>query len=148
MFPFAPSANVLYRRAALAEAGGFDERFRSYEACDLHTRLLDAAPGRFEFVPRAIVMHRHRDSWRGYWRQQYGYGQGYAQFVWCYRDRLPWSARDEVRAWAGVARGGVAALRGGPADERLVRRGLFVKSLAQRLGFDSTFWRASERGQW
>jgi glycosyltransferase involved in cell wall biosynthesis len=147
-FPFAPSANVLYRRDALAAAGGFDERFRSYEACDLHTRLVDATSARFEFVPRAVVLHRHRDSWRGYWRQQYGSGQGYAQFVWRYRDRQPWSYRDELRAWATVGRSAVAALPGGDADERLVRRGTLVKLLAQRLGFDSTFWRTSERNQW
>jgi glycosyltransferase involved in cell wall biosynthesis len=149
VFPFAPSANVLYRRDALEAAGGFDERFRTYEACDLHTRLIDGGPARFEFVPRAVVLHRHRDSWRGYWRQQRGYGEGYAQFVWRYRDRLPWSNGDELRAWVVVGRAGLAAARGGgDADERLVRRGMLVKLLAQRVGFDATFWRRTERGRW
>ena len=46
VFPFPPSCNVVYRRSALAEVGGFDERYVSYEACDLHTRLLRAAPAR------------------------------------------------------------------------------------------------------
>jgi glycosyltransferase involved in cell wall biosynthesis len=147
-FPFAPSCNVVYRRDALVTVGGFDERFCSYEACDLHTRLLDTAPGPFAFVPRAVVFHRHRDSWRDYWRQQYSYGQGYAQFVWRYRDRLRWSRREEARAWASVVRAGLSTLSVTGGDDGLVRRGMLVKLLAQRLGFDSTFWRGAERARW
>ena len=39
LWPFAPSCNLMYRRAALAACDGFDERFVTYEACDLHKRL-------------------------------------------------------------------------------------------------------------
>jgi glycosyltransferase involved in cell wall biosynthesis len=147
-FPFAPSCNVMYRRDALAEVGGFDERFSSYEACDLHTRLVATQPGPFVFAPRAVVLHRHRPSWAGYWRQQYSYGRGYAQFVWRYRDRLPWSVTEEARAWASVLRAAGAALVVHDGDEALVRRGLVVKLLAQRLGFDATFWGRAERARW
>ena len=147
-FPFAPSCNLLYRRDALAEVGGFDERFSSYEACDLHTRLVEHRSGPFVFAPRAVVLHRHRDSWRGYWRQQYSYGRGYAQFVWRYRDRLPWSIREESRAWASVLQAGAATLVVHDGDEALVRRGLAMKLLAQRLGFDATFWTRAERSRW
>lgn len=147
-FPFAPSCNVVYRRDALERVGGFDERFTSYEACDLHTRLGERCGGPFVLVPRALVLHRHRASWRQYWSQQFSYGRGYAQFVWHYRDRLPWSLREEARSWVVVGRAGVdaARIRRGPAG--LVRRGLATKLLAQRLGFDATFWRPRERARW
>jgi glycosyltransferase involved in cell wall biosynthesis len=74
-YPFAPSGNVLYRRAALAAVGGYDRQYRSYEACDLHQRL-GARGGRCVFEPAALVFHRHRATWRGYWRQQRSYGAG------------------------------------------------------------------------
>jgi glycosyltransferase involved in cell wall biosynthesis len=147
-FPFAPSCNLLYRRDALERVGGFDERFSSYEACDLHTRLIEDCGGEFVFTPRAVVLHRHRASWHEYWHQQYGYGRGYAQFVWHYRDRVPWSVREELRAWSGVGRAGLDALRTRDGSEGLVRRGLATKLLAQRLGFDATFWRSRERARW
>lgn len=67
-----------FRRAVFAEAGGFDKSFTaannedtelSYRLCALGRRLV--------FNPRAIVHHRHPESfarylrvkfWRGYWR--------------------------------------------------------------------------------
>jgi|1186.fasta_scaffold10003_2 glycosyltransferase involved in cell wall biosynthesis len=147
-FPFAPSCNVLYRKEALAAVRGFDERFSSYEACDLHTRLVEHRPGSFVFAPRAVVLHRHRASWPDYWHQQYSYGRGYAQFVWHYRERLHWSLGDEARAWTSVLRAGAELLTARGADDALVRRGTAVKLLAQRLGFDATFWRGSERARW
>src|SRR4051812_22305717 len=79
-YPWAPTGNVIYRRAALESVGGFDDRFLTYEGCDLHTRLLRQVGGRFAYVPQAVVLHRHRGSWRAYWRQQVGYGVGYGQF--------------------------------------------------------------------
>ena len=38
-FPFAPNCNLLYRRSALLDVGGYDERFSNYETQDLHHRL-------------------------------------------------------------------------------------------------------------
>ena len=147
-FPFAPSGNVLYRRDALAAADGFDPRYRSYEACDLHTRLRRLDRGPFVFEPRALVLHRHRTTWRRYWRQQLSYGQGYAQFMWHHAGDVGWSPRDELRAWGQVARLGLTACRPGRGDESLVRRGRFVKELAQRSGFASTYWDPRERSRW
>src|SRR5688572_7034474 len=61
-YPWAPTANVMYRREALDAVGGFDDRFRTYEGCDLHTRLRRQVGGSFAFAARAIVMHHHRPS--------------------------------------------------------------------------------------
>lgn len=141
-YPFPPSGNVLYRRDALLAVGGFDERFRTYEACDLHDRLRASDPGAFAIAPRAIVLHQHRRTWMAYWRQQFWYGVGYAQFMRSRAADVPWSARRELAAWTRVVALGAAALVPGRDDDALVRRGRFVKGLAQRTGFALTYWRS------
>lgn len=138
-FPFAPSGNVLYRRMALVAVGGYDARYRSYEACDLHQRL-GALGGRCVFEPTALVFHRHRATWQQYWRQQRSYGCGLAQFMRARADQIGWSLVDELRAWSVVVASGMRAALPGGADEMLVRRGTFVKALAQRVGFDLEYW--------
>jgi hypothetical protein len=138
----------MYRRDALEAVGGFDERYRSYEACDLHGRLIRADAGRFTFAPAAIVFHRHRATWKDYWRQQVSYGFGYAQFTRARRAEISWSAWDELQAWLGTASLGLRALAPGERDETLARRGTFVKQLAQRVGFCSAYWNAAQRAQW
>jgi glycosyltransferase involved in cell wall biosynthesis len=147
-YPWAPTANVLYRRAALLEVGGFDERFDSYEGCDLHTRLRRTVGGVFSYVPQAVTYHRHRSSWRAYWRQQVSYGRGFAQFFLCYDDELRWTARDEARAWLRIAGTGAQALTTRSGSTGLLKRGLFFKSLAQRRGFITTFWNRNEVRRW
>ncbi len=140
-FPFAPSGNVCYRRAALLAVGGFDTRFRSYEACELHQRLARTG-GRCSYEPAALVFHRHRASWRDYWRQQRSYGGGLAQFMRAHRGEIRWSLADEARAWAGVVTSAVRAILPATGDEQLLRRGTFVRSFAQRLGFVAAYWSA------
>jgi glycosyltransferase involved in cell wall biosynthesis len=148
IFPFAPSANLMYRRSAFDAVGGFDERYRSYEACDLHDRLRRKCTGQvMRFAPRAIVLHRHRSSWRAYWRQQRSYGSGLAQFYWHRRADLAWSPGRELGAWGQVFALGLRACLPGRNDAALVRRGVFVKTLAQRLGFATTYWSSTERSR-
>jgi glycosyltransferase involved in cell wall biosynthesis len=150
-WPFAPSCNLMYRRDALVACDGFDERFVTYEACDLHTRLREYDPGRFTYVSRAVVWHRHRSSWKAYWKQQVAYGAGYAQFARRRSNDIPWSLSAEARAWLDTAGLAIRAAFPGaqsPPNERLVMRGQFVKSLAQRVGFDATYWNIQERGRW
>lgn len=148
-WPFAPTANVLYRRDALIAAGGFDERFCAYDACDLHARI-DPPAGSFAYAPHAIVLHRHRDTWAAYARQQRGYGRGLAQFMLLYREEVRWSAWREALAWGRLAARGLIALadRANTIDDRLVRKGTFIKELAQRQGFAATYWNAAERRRW
>lgn len=145
-YPWAPTANVMYRKQALCSVGGFDARYVSYEACDLHTRLRRTVGGVFAFEPTALVYHRHRERWSDYWRQQFSYGRGYAQFLLRYKSEIPWSVSKEVADWSRVAGLGANALGGGA--DRLLRRGLFVKNLAQRAGFLTTFWSPRERQRW
>jgi glycosyltransferase involved in cell wall biosynthesis len=148
LFPFAPSGNLLYRREALARSGGFDERYRTYEACELHQRLRARDKGEFVFAPRAVVLHRHRTTWAAYWRQQHGYGIGYGQFMLHHAARISWSFADELRAWGDVVAAGIGACRPGGAERRLVDLGTFVKRLAQRTAFTATYWNVAERARW
>jgi len=147
-FPFASACNIIVRRSALETVAGFDERFVHYEAPELFVRLRRHVPGPFPFEPRAVTLHRHRAGWPGYWRQQRGYGRGYAQFLWLHRDEIPWSMRHEARAWLRLAGLGLGAARPGRGDAALVRRGRFVKELALRVGFDSAYWSRRERTRW
>jgi GT2 family glycosyltransferase len=138
----------MYRRSALLAAGGFDDRYVSYEACELHQRLREDQRGEFYFVPRAVVLHRHRSSWRGYIRQQFNYGRGMGQFYWHQRSKIGWTLGRELSAWMDLMRAAAAALTPGSGDHSLVRRGMFLKQLAQRLGFDLVYWNRRERGRW
>jgi glycosyltransferase involved in cell wall biosynthesis len=142
--PWAPSCNLAYRRADLLAIGGFDCAFDSYETPEIHLRLLERFGGNILLVPAAVVMHRHRATWKSFWRQQQSYGRGYAQFLIRHSSRWPWSVQREARAWvclfplalrAGIGRG----------NQGLVQRGVFLKHLAQRVGFVPTFFSPRER---
>ena len=73
-----PGCNMAFRKAALEEIGGFDERFRvAGDDVDVCWRLQEAGKT-LGFSAGAVVMHRRRDSvWR-YLKQQYGYGKAEA----------------------------------------------------------------------
>lgn len=147
-FPFAPTGNALYRRDCLEAVGGFDTRYATYDACDLHTRILRVFDGPFLYEPRALVMHRHRPTWRAYWRQQRAYGVGYAQFVLGHRSELHWSPLHQLRASAEVLLKGLGALVPGRNDAALLRRGWFVRAAAQHTGFVRTYYNPRERRRW
>ncbi|MHB8144736.1 MAG: glycosyltransferase [Vulcanimicrobiaceae bacterium] len=147
-FPFAPSGNLMYRRDALVASGGYDERYATYDACDLHTRLRAIDRGGFHFAKAAVVLHRQRATWRQYWKQQFYYGVGYAQFMLRWRDRVRWNPLREIAAFAGVVRDGIAALLPAKGDEALRRRGAFVRAAAQHAGRIVTYYDPAERRRW
>ncbi len=145
-FPWAPSCNLAYRRAELLEVGGFDEVFTDYETPELHLRMVERFGGNIKLVPSAVVMHRHRATWKGLWRQQRKYGHGYAHFLIRYSGRWPWSARREAEAWARLfplaARAAI-----GRGNEGLVQLRVLIKHVAQRVGFARTFFSPAARRQ-
>jgi len=147
-FPWAPSANLMYRRAYIEAVGGYDARYATFDACDLHTRLRARFAGAFSYEPAALVLHRHRSSWKDYWRQQFFYGVGYAQFMLRHRSSARWHAAAELRALANVAKAACLALVPGRGNVRLVRRGLFVRYAAQHAGFVRTYYNPRERRRW
>ena len=73
-----PGCNMALRKSTLAALGGFDPRFRTAgDDVDLCWRLR-ASGQRLAFHPAATVWHHRRNSLRGYWRQQVGYGRAEA----------------------------------------------------------------------
>jgi len=73
-----PGCNMAFRKSALEEVGGFDERFRvAGDDVDVCWRLQES--GRtLGFSAGAVAMHRRRNSVRRYLKQQYGYGKAEA----------------------------------------------------------------------
>lgn len=147
-FPFAPTGNVMYRRDALEAVRGFDVRFAAYDACDLYARLQTTVGGEMVFSKSAVVMHLHRDTWAEYWRQQVNYGRGLGQFYVRWSEEIQWSPLHEMAEWISLAPAAVVACLPGNADQVLARRGMFVKRLAQRVGFARTYFKPSERARW
>jgi glycosyltransferase involved in cell wall biosynthesis len=137
--PWATSSNVAYRRENLQAIGGFDAALKSYESADLQLRLQARFGGRISYLPAALVLHRHRATWRSFWKQQRGYGIGYAQFILKHSDRWSWSIQNEMDAWRRIATNAAQAClaRG---DKSLVHRGWCIKLLAQRVGFLSEYF--------
>ena len=71
--PSAATANLLVRRAAWAELGGFSEGIRSGGDIDF-CRRLSAAGWKLTYEPRAEIRHLHRDTLRAHASQQIRYG--------------------------------------------------------------------------
>ncbi len=147
-FPFAPSANLMYRRSVIEKVGGFDERYISYEACDLHWRITHADDGPFVYEPRSLVFHRHRESWKAFWRQQYSYGMGYGQFIIHHHDECDWTLMHELRTWGNIGSLGLRAWLPARNKEQLYNRGMFVKRFAQHLGFLRARLGRPDRARW
>jgi O-antigen biosynthesis protein len=73
-----PGCNMAFRKAVLAEIGGFDPRFRAAgDDVDICWRILERG-WTIGFNPGAVVWHHRRDSVRAYLKQQSGYGRAEA----------------------------------------------------------------------
>jgi GT2 family glycosyltransferase len=73
-----PGCNMAFRKTALQSIGGFDAQCRAAgDDVDVCWRLQDAG-GKLGFSAAAVVWHHRRDSVRGYWKQQVGYGKAEA----------------------------------------------------------------------
>ncbi|WP_373528308.1 glycosyltransferase family 2 protein [Nostoc sp.] len=73
--PYGQTANLAIRRIALEKAGLFRPYLTTGGDADICWRILEENIGRLEFVPEAIVQHRHRatlkelqSQWRRYGR--------------------------------------------------------------------------------
>ncbi len=146
VMPWAPSCNLAYRRADLQAVGGFDRTFKAYETPELHLRLSERFGGNILYVPDAIVMHRHRATWRDFFKQQRNYGRGYAHFLLRHSCRWPWNLQREAGAWVHLCLLAARAVRTG-GKRGLVERGLFLKQAAHRIGFVSTFFSPWQRSR-
>jgi GT2 family glycosyltransferase len=71
--PWAATANLLVRRNAWADLGGFAEGIRSGGDIDFCWRLA-AAGWRLSYEPRVVTRHLHRDTLKAHASQQIRYG--------------------------------------------------------------------------
>jgi O-antigen biosynthesis protein len=123
-----PGCNMAFRKQALEEIGGFDERFLvAGDDVDLCWRLQEAG-WKLGFSAGAVVMHRRRDSIRRYLRQQYGYGKAEAllERKWPQRYNRAGSSH-----WAGRIYDAPAS--GSPRRRGLVRYGTWGSGLFQSI---------------
>jgi GT2 family glycosyltransferase len=125
--PRAVAANLLVRRAAFEQVGGFYEGVRAAEDTDFSWRL-QAAGWRLELRPDAFVVHRYRTSLSELRRQWRGYAAGRAWLARRYEgfDPEPAVARVLRRTLrgGGPRRSGSAAAARAPraAPRRIARR--------------------------
>jgi len=73
-----PGCNMAFRKSALEDIGGFDERFRvAGDDVDICWRLQQQGHT-IGFCAAAMVWHHRRNCIRNFWRQQRGYGKAEA----------------------------------------------------------------------
>lgn len=83
---FGAGANFAVRRQAVLDVGGFDPMLgagglgRGGEDLDMFLRLI-LAGGRIDYVPSAIVFHRHRPDMQSLREQLYCYGHGLGAYL-------------------------------------------------------------------
>lgn len=118
--PRAAAANLLVRRVAFAQIGGFYEGVRAGEDTDFSWRL-QVAGWRLERRSEATVEHRYRTTIRELRRQWRGYAAGRAWLARRYDGFEPQPA--VLRALRRAAARARLGRRPGVADSQLVRRG-------------------------
>ena len=106
--PYAVTANVAFRKDTFDRIGVFDPRFRSGQDVDFGWRLFDAGL-RLVYRERALVLHRHRPTGWGLFRQYFFRAQGWSLLQ--QKHGSPWTVRQEFRQYGKL----LAAVR------RLVR---------------------------
>ncbi len=92
---FLATFNVLYRRAALEQVDGFDERYLKAQDAELSFRVLEAG-WRLRFDIRSRVRHFHEDRWLQYLRIQRQ--QGFWR-VWLHMNHHGHNRGDSYSSW-------------------------------------------------
>ena len=94
-----PGCNMAFRKGCLEAIGGFDPRFRvAGDDVDVCWRLQQRG-WTLGFSPAAVVWHHRRNSIRGYWKQQRGYGTAEALLERKWPEKhntaghIPWTGR-------------------------------------------------------
>ncbi len=70
---YLPSCNLLVRRSAFTEVGGFREELQVAEDVDLSWRLRDRG-GTIAYTPRGEVLHEHRNRLGSFLHRRFEYG--------------------------------------------------------------------------
>jgi GT2 family glycosyltransferase len=127
-----PAGNVLVRRAAFEQVGGFAEGIRSGGDIDL-ARRLGAAGWLIEHRPAAVVAHRHRESLPGFMGMIARYGAG-ARWL---NERYPGTAPrwPLLAGLRGAAREAAALALRGRLESALFRGVDGLGLIAHNLGY-------------
>jgi len=124
--PAVYTANALYRKAALEQAGGFDPGVISGGDADLAWRVQELGFS-ITFAPQAVVRHRHRERVADLLRQRRNYGYGSVVNYVKHREAMGrrtlrhgyWELRAFLRKLGRLAGTAVrCAIRGFPVGER------------------------------
>jgi len=92
-WPFAVTANVAFRKETFRNIGLFDPLFITAEDKDFGRRFLEAGL-KLQYSPKSIVLHRHRTTAWGFFKQHVGWGYGGALLHKKYQ--IPWGLRSEL----------------------------------------------------
>ncbi len=102
--------NMLFRKAALADIGGFDPQFTAAgDDVDICWRLMDEGHT-LGYCPSAFVWHFRRNTVDAYYRQQRGYGRAEAMLYFKYPQRF--NILGQIR-WNGTIPGIARTVPGG-----------------------------------
>ncbi len=137
---FVPSATMLVRRAAVADAP-FDVSLRLGEDVDLVWRLADSG-AHVRYEPSVSVVHELRGSWRAWAMRRYEYGTSSSMLEARHPGRLaplrlsPWNAGALGLAAVGlpVVGGAVGGVAAGLLARRLARADMSWDVAAQVVG--------------
>jgi cellulose synthase/poly-beta-1,6-N-acetylglucosamine synthase-like glycosyltransferase len=146
--PYAITANAAFRREVLEDIGGFDSRMTRAQDVDLGLRFQQHSPRRVVYAEGALVLHRHRTTARGFFRQQLGWAYGAGLIGAKYRGLRP-QAPPRVEHVVQAGRGLFVVLRlwaGRRGRPEWVEDAWFglLRQLAWWLGL----WAGLVRGRW
>ncbi|HZN55851.1 MAG TPA: glycosyltransferase [Candidatus Polarisedimenticolaceae bacterium] len=111
--PCFSTANVAVRRDLLLSLGGFREDVRFFGDMDLSWRMQLTRGATLSFRPDAVVLHRHRRSVSGLWKQAVQHGQGVAFMRRSHPDVYRIDGREQLRRLGGLGAAAAAALSPG-----------------------------------
>jgi glycosyltransferase involved in cell wall biosynthesis len=106
------TANVAVRRDVLTELGGFRDDTRFFGDMDLSWRMQLELKRRLLFRPEAVVLHRHRRTWRQLWRHGRQHGRGVAFMKKNYPEVYRIDPGEQLGRIAGLVRAAAAAIDG------------------------------------
>ncbi|MCK4265957.1 MAG: glycosyltransferase [Thermoplasmata archaeon] len=89
-----PSVNLAYRKEVFEAIGGFDPWFKEAEEVDLNYRAVDVG-NKLVYWPAAVVYHRARESFMGFFKQSFWYGFGRKELT--IRHGSLWSSYDPLQ---------------------------------------------------
>jgi GT2 family glycosyltransferase len=141
--PFAPFANLAFRREVFDRIGVLDDTLIQGDSTDFCTRFLRGTGLKLKYAPNAVVFHHPRRTAWEFFKQQWTHGRGHALLYIKYRQEIPWGWRQSVPAHWDVARAAGALVKSGlryrfrdhQAEDFYFCYFEFLKKLAERLGF-------------